>query len=136
MSTPARTTIRINPTSWNAGFRFDHAQLRPAPREVLTIAGQASVADDGSLLHEGDVAAQLSLAVHHVEEILARVDLTLADAFSITIFTTDVPATLAAYEALTERLDAHGATPPAALVGVAALALPGLAVEITAQAGR
>ncbi|AZG48507.1 RidA family protein [Gordonia insulae] len=136
MTTPTPTTIRINPTSWNAGFRFDHAQLRPAPREVLTVAGQASVADDGSVLHDGDVAAQLSLAVHHIEEILARVDMTLADVFSLTVYTTDIAATLAAYEALTERLDAHGATPPAALVGVAALALPGLAVEITAQAGR
>ncbi|GAA3696574.1 RidA family protein [Gordonia hankookensis] len=136
MNTSTPTTARINPSTWNAPFRFDHAQLRPAPREVLTIAGQASVDDDGRVLHEGDVAAQLSLAVHHVEEILARVGMTLADTFSLTIYTTDIAATLAAYEALTERLDAHDATPPAALVGVAALALPGLAVEITAQAGR
>ncbi|MDY6807870.1 MAG: RidA family protein [Actinomycetota bacterium] len=141
MNTPTPTTVRINPTrinptTWNAQFRFDHAQLRPAPREVLTIAGQASVDDDGTVLHEGDVAAQLSLAVHHIEELLAQADMTLADVHMLTIYATDIPATLAAYEALTERLDAHGATPPAALVGVAALALPGLAIEITAQAGR
>ncbi|MYR08890.1 RidA family protein [Gordonia sp. SID5947] len=135
MSTPA-TTTRINPSSWNAPFRFDHAQLRPAPREVFTIAGQASVDDDGRVLHEGDVAAQLSLALHHIEQLLSHVEMTLADIFSLTIYTTDIPATLAAYEALTERLDAHGATPPAALVGVTGLAFPGLAVEITAQAGR
>ncbi|MDL9948985.1 hypothetical protein QSJ19_26075 [Gordonia sp. ABSL11-1] len=43
----------------------------PAPREILTIAGQASV-DDGRVLHDGDHAAQLSLTVHHIEEILAH----------------------------------------------------------------
>ena len=127
---------RINPTTWNARFRFDHAQVRPAPRQVLTIAGQASVDDDGRVLHEGDHAAQLSLAVHHIEEILARAGMTLADIFALTVYTTDVDATLSGYEALTERLDAHGATPPAALIGISALALPGLAIEITAQAGR
>lgn len=136
MNAPPDTIVRINPTTWNAPFRFDHAQLRPAPSQVLTIAGQASVADDGAVVHDGDVAAQLSLAVHHIEEILASAQMTLTDVFMMTIYTTDIPATLAAYEALTERLDVHGATPPAALVGVTALALPGLAVEITAQAGR
>lgn len=132
----ARPLTRINPSTWNAPFRFDHAQLRPAPRELLTIAGQASVDDGGQVLHDGDHAAQLSLAVHHIEEILALAGMTLTDVFSLTIYTTDITATLAAYEALTERLDAHRATPPAALVGVTALALPGLAIQITAQAGR
>ncbi|MGK2317070.1 RidA family protein [Gordonia rhizosphera] len=136
MNTTTPTTRRINPSNWNTPLRFDQAQLRPAPSEIMTLAGQASIDDDGRVLHEGDVEAQLSLAVHRVEELLAEADMTLADVFSFTLYTTDIPGTLAAYEALTERLDVVGATPPATLVGVAALALPGLAVEITAQAGH
>jgi enamine deaminase RidA (YjgF/YER057c/UK114 family) len=136
MTTTTSSTQRINPTTWNAPFRFDHAQLRPAPTRILTVAGQASVDASGQVLHEGDLSAQISLAMHNIEEILETAGMTLADVHMLTIYTTDVPATLAAYSALTERLDAAQATPPAALVGVTALALPGLAVEITAQAGR
>ncbi|EME21841.1 endoribonuclease L-PSP [Rhodococcus triatomae BKS 15-14] len=136
-TTPSRATVqRINPATWNAPFRFDHAQLRPAPSRLLTVAGQASVDADGNVMHEGDMSAQISLALNNVEEILTTAGMTLADVHMLTIYSTDVPATLAAYAALTERLEAAEATPPAALVGVTALAVPGLAVEITAQAGR
>ncbi|MFD1812912.1 RidA family protein [Rhodococcus gannanensis] len=135
-TTSPAVTRRINPTTWNAPFRFDHAQLRPAPSRILSIAGQASVDADGNVLHEGDMSAQISLAMHNIEEILESAGMTLADVHMLTVYTTDVPATLAAYSALTERLEAADATPPAALVGVTALALPGLAVEIAAQAGR
>ena len=53
MNTPTDTIVAINPTTWNAPFRFDHAQLRPAPSQVLSIAGQASVADDGTVAVNG-----------------------------------------------------------------------------------
>ncbi|MCH5642343.1 RidA family protein [Gordonia sp. ABSL49_1] len=135
-TTSTSAPVRINPSTWNEPFRFDHAQLRPAPSRTLSIAGQASVDEQGQVLHEGDVAAQISLAMHNIEEILRMADMSLADVTMLTIYTTDVPATLAAYSALTERLDTVAATPPAALVGVTALAFPGLAVEITAQAAR
>uniref|UniRef100_UPI003D8E8D2A RidA family protein n=1 Tax=Gordonia sp. B7-2 TaxID=3420932 RepID=UPI003D8E8D2A len=135
-TTSTSAPVRINPSTWNEPFRFDHAQLRPAPNRTLSIAGQASVDEQGQVLHEGDVAAQISLAMHNIEEILQMADMSLADVTMLTIYTTDVPATLAAYSALTERLDTVAATPPAALVGVTALAFPGLAVEITAQAAR
>ena len=54
----------------------------------------------------------------------------------MTIYTTDVDATLAAYDAITERLALAGATPPATLLGVTRLAIPGMAVEIDVTAGR
>ncbi|MGV9711819.1 Rid family hydrolase [Gordonia sp. NPDC003424] len=134
--TTTTPTLSINPSTWNARFHFDQAQLRTAPTEILTISGQASVDDDGMPVHAGDIEAQFSLAVHRIEEILDSARMTLADVFALTIYTTDVPGTLNAYDALVERLEIHHATPPATLVGVTALAMPDLAVEITAQAGR
>ncbi|MEJ2889390.1 RidA family protein [Actinomycetospora aeridis] len=127
---------RINPTSWNAGFRYDQAQLRSAPARLLTVAGQGSIDADGALLHEGDMSAQMSLAMANIEDLLARGGMDLRDVTRLVVHVTDMDAALAAYGAITERLDAAGATPPATLVAVARLAVPGMAVEIDATAGR
>ncbi|WP_433782254.1 RidA family protein [Actinomycetospora sp. CA-101289] len=127
---------RINPTSWNSGFRYDQAQLRPAPTQLLTVAGQGSLDAEGALLHEGDLTAQMALAMANLEDLLARAGMDLRDVTRLVVYVTDMDAALAAYGAITERLDAVGATPPATLLQVARLALPGMAVEIDATAGR
>ena len=128
----------INPSDWSAALGFDQAQLRPAPRRLLTLAGQGSVDAGGALLHAGDATAQLALALRNVEDLLERGGMGLADVLSLTVFTTDVDAVLASYHVLTDRLAevAPAAAPPATLVGVSRLALPGMVVEIVAQAGR
>jgi len=135
-ATQLSTTQRINSTSWNAGFRYDQAQLRPAPEQILTVAGQGSIDVDGRLLHEGDMTAQMSLAMANVEDLLARGGMDLRDVTRLVLHVTDMDAALASYAAITERLDAAGATPPATLVEVRRLAVPGMAVEIDATAGR
>ena len=134
--TSTDVATRLNPTTWNAPLRFDQAQLRPAPARLLTIAGQGPLDRDGAVLHEGDVPAQLALALAHVEELLSLGGMHLADVTRLTVYVTDVDAALAGWGALVERLDAAGATPPATLLEVRRLALPGMAVEIEATAGR
>jgi hypothetical protein len=47
-------TVRINPSTWSSAFRFDQAQLRSTPRQILTLAGQGPVDGDGQLLHPSD----------------------------------------------------------------------------------
>ena len=135
-NTELSAPIRINPTTWNLGFHYDQAQLRPAPTQLLTVAGQGPIDADGQFLHEGDVAAQMALAVANVEDLLARGGMDLRDVLRLTVYVTDMDAALAAYGALVERLAAVGATPPATLVEVRRLAIPGMAVEIDATAGR
>ena len=127
---------RINPTTWNAAFGFDQGQLRPAPARLLTLAGQGPVDDDGTLLHEGDVAAQLALALANVEAVLAAGGMGWADVLRLTVHAVDVDAVLAVWDVLTERLARVGATPPTTLVGVARLALPGMVVGLDVTAGR
>jgi len=135
-NTELSAPVRINPTTWNLGFHYDQAQLRPAPTQLLTVAGQGPIDADGQFLHEGDVAAQLALAVANVEDLLARGGMDLRDVLRLTIYVTDMDAAVGAYGALVERLAAVGATPPATLVEVRRLAIPGMAVEIDATAGR
>ncbi len=135
-NTEVRPTLRINPTSWNLGFHYDQAQLRPAPVQILTVAGQGSIDADGALLHADDMTAQFALATANVEDLLARGGMDLRDVTRLVVYVTDMDAALAAYGALVERLAALGATPPATLLEVARLAVPGMCVEIDATAGR
>ncbi len=135
-NTQLLATQRINPTTWNAPFRYDQAQLRPAPQQLLTVAGQGSVDADGVVLHEGDMTSQMALAMGGVEDLLAAGGMDLRDVSRLVVYVTDVDAALAAYGAITERLEALDATPPTTLVEVTRLALPGMAVEIDATAGR
>jgi enamine deaminase RidA (YjgF/YER057c/UK114 family) len=128
--------LHLNPNPWAQAIGYDHAQLRPYPRQVLTVSAQASTGPDGALLHEGDVTAQLALAVANLEEILAAAGMTLADVAKLTVYATDVAAVHGAHAALFERLAATGATPPVTLVGVTALAVPGMAVALDALAVR
>lgn len=127
---------RINPTSWNEPYGFDQAQLRRAPEWVLTVAGQGPVDGDGELMHSDDVAAQVARAMANVEIVLAAAGMDLGDVFGMTVYAVDVDAVLAAYGGIGRRLAAYGATPPSTLVGVARLAIPEMAVEITVTAGR
>lgn len=135
-NTELDSTIRINPTTWNVGFHYDQAQLRPAPKWLLTVAGQGSITEDGALLHADDMAAQMALAVANVESLLAGGGMDLRDVTRLVVYVTDMDAALASYGALVERLAALGATPPATLVEVSRLAVPGMCVEIDATAGR
>lgn len=134
-ATPALTE-RINPTPWSQAFGFDQAQLRPTPERVLTLAGQGPVDESGALLHEGDPAAQLALAVANVEALLAAGGMRWADVLRLTVYAVDLDAVLAAWDVLAERLATAGATPPMTLLGVSRLAIPGMAVELEVTAGR
>ena len=71
-----------------------------------------------------------------MEELLALGGMDLGDVLAMTVYTTDVDGVLAGYGAVGARLAAAGATPPATLVGVTQLAIPGMQVEITVSAGR
>jgi enamine deaminase RidA (YjgF/YER057c/UK114 family) len=62
--------------------------------------------------------------------------MTFANVARMTIYTTDMAATLSSYQAILEQLDPVGATPPATLLGISQLAIPGMAVEIEVTAVR
>jgi enamine deaminase RidA (YjgF/YER057c/UK114 family) len=127
---------RINPTSWNLAYGYDQGQVRTGTSTVLTIAGQGSLDQEGRLLHDGDVAAQFALAMTNVESVLDAAGMTLTDLAQLRIHVTDIDAALRSYDILVERLATAGATPPATLVEVRRLAVPGMAVEIDALAIR
>ncbi|WP_375481368.1 RidA family protein [uncultured Jatrophihabitans sp.] len=134
--TNTRAVQRINPSSWSSTFRYDQAQLRSFPAQLLTLAGQGSITADGIPVHDADMVAQVAQAMDNVQELLGLAGMDLGDVLQLTIHVTDMDAALAAYGEIIGRLDAVGATPPATLVEVSRLAIPSMLVEITATAGR
>ncbi len=123
-------TARINPTSWSQRFGYDQGQLRTGVTSVLTIAGQGPTDAEGRLLHEGDVPAQMALALANVEQVVAAAGMRMADVAMLRIHVTDLDAVFPAYDTIVERLAAVGSAAPATLVEVSRLALPGMVVEI------
>lgn len=139
VNSPTTTMTPVTPSTWTAWSRalgYDQGQLRAAPRAVLTVAAQGPLDSAGRLVHDGDPAAQLALALANLEAVLAAGGMAPGDLALLRVHTTDMDATLDVWDTLAERLAEVGASPPTTLVGVCALPVPGMTVSIEAVAIR
>lgn len=102
--------------------------------DTVYVAGQTASNDDGSTHGEGDMAAQMETAYANVARVLSDCGATMADVVDEILFVTDVRA--AATVGLEVRTRAYGGTPEVAstLIGVSALAIPSLMIEIKVTA--
>jgi enamine deaminase RidA (YjgF/YER057c/UK114 family) len=127
-----RTTV--NPWQWSVAMGFNQAEIVEGAERVLFCAGQTSVDGDGNVQHEGDMGAQVTLALDNLEAVLAEAQMSLANVVRLNIYTTDVDAFFESYGAAAERMAAAGVAPPGTLLGVSRLAFPGLMIELEATA--
>jgi enamine deaminase RidA (YjgF/YER057c/UK114 family) len=125
---------KVNPWTWQDSFGFSQAiDVRHGGR-VLYCAGQTSVDVNGSPLHAGDMAAQITQAFDNLETVLKAAGLTLGHVVRLNYYTRDVPAFLQAAAVFGARLRAAGVQPAGTLLGVASLFHPDILVEIEATA--
>jgi len=124
----------INPCSWSLGFGFNQGELVKQPEQILFCAGQTAIDATGQVQHEGDIRAQIGMAVENLNAVLRDAGMTLANVARLTVYTTDVDAMLANFDALVGPLDEAGVKPAQTLLGVARLGMPELLVEIEATA--
>jgi enamine deaminase RidA (YjgF/YER057c/UK114 family) len=111
---------------------YSHGVEVPANARWLYISGQVAVAPDGSTPE--DIDSQMALAFDHVQTVLASAGMGLEDVVRLNTYVTDI-AYFPAFRALRNRLfTKHKAASTA--VAVAALAHPGLKVEIEAVAAK
>ncbi|GAA1876776.1 RidA family protein [Williamsia serinedens] len=136
MTVTDTTVQRINPTPWSEVFGYDQAQVRPAPTRLLALAGQGPVDDTGALRHVDDIGGQIDLTLTNIETLLELAGMGWPDVVRLAIYTTDMDGVLAEYARISTRLAAANASPPATLLGVARLALPGMALEIEVTAAQ
>jgi enamine deaminase RidA (YjgF/YER057c/UK114 family) len=124
----------VNPWTWSLDFGFNQAEVIEGRTRELILSGQAAMGPDGQPQHEGDMAAQLALALDNLEAVLAAAGMSMADVVRLNIYTTDVDALFANYGIIAERTGTAGVAPPGTLLGVARLAFPELLVELEATA--
>jgi enamine deaminase RidA (YjgF/YER057c/UK114 family) len=124
----------INPWTWQDQFGFVQGTVATEPQRVLFCAGQASVDPDGAVVHEGDIAAQLTQSLDNLETVLAQAGADLSHVVRLNYYTTDVDGLLGTWEMLAERLRKAQCRPTSTLLGVARLAFPEMLIEIEATA--
>jgi enamine deaminase RidA (YjgF/YER057c/UK114 family) len=127
----------IAPSShWSRELGYDQGRLARFPTELLTIAAQGPLDELGRLVHEDDPAAQLALSLANVAAVLGAAGMTWSDVVQLRVFTTDLPGLLDVYDTLVEHLGTYDARPPATLLEVARLLVPGMTVCIDGLALR
>jgi enamine deaminase RidA (YjgF/YER057c/UK114 family) len=126
----------INPWTWQDRFGFVQANSTTGAEQVVYCAGQTSVDENGSPLHEGQMQEQALQAIDNIETVLRAAGLELADIVRMTIYATDVDAYREAAPAVAGRLREAGARYASTLIGVTRLALPQLVVELEVTAAK
>jgi enamine deaminase RidA (YjgF/YER057c/UK114 family) len=115
---------------------YSHVAEATGTRTIY-IAGQVGVDRDGSLIGEGDVAAQTRQAYENLEIALTSQGASWADVAKLAVFLVSedlIPGFFAARDEAFARAFPTGAHPPSTLVIVRGLVRPELLVEIEAVA--
>lgn len=124
----------VNPVTWSQELGFNQGELVSGSTRTLYISGQTAISKDGRPEHDGDVAAQLALAVDNLEAVLTEAHMSLTNLVRLNVYSTDVDALMPHYGLLAGRLGAAGVAPTTTMVEVTRLAIPGQMVELEGTA--
>jgi enamine deaminase RidA (YjgF/YER057c/UK114 family) len=96
----------INPSSWSVKLGFDQAELVEDHQRLLVVSGQDAVDTDGTPQHPGDMAAQLEMALDHLDAILDAADMTPTNVVRLNAYTTDIDELFKVFPRITDRFGA------------------------------
>ncbi|WP_110240287.1 RidA family protein [Nocardioides gilvus] len=124
----------VNPVTWSHEMGFNQGELVSGQSRTLYISGQTAMSRSGRPEHDGDVAAQLALAVDNLEAVLSEAGMSLTNLVRLNVYTTDVDRLLPHYGVLAARLGVAGVAPTTTMLGVTRLAIVGQMVELEGTA--
>jgi enamine deaminase RidA (YjgF/YER057c/UK114 family) len=124
----------IDPWGWQDKLGIVPAWEVSGSGRTLVCSGFTSSDDDANPRFDGDIAAQITAALDRIETVLKAAGMDWPDVVRLNVYTTDIDAVFAHYEALMGRLRAGGARVAGCLLGVARLGHPASLVEIEATA--
>lgn len=111
---------------------FSHVAVVPPGATTIHVGGQNAVDGSGTLVGDGDVAAQTRQVMANLHVALAAAGATVEDLVAMTIVLVEGVDLTAAYPVAAAEL--AGAAPTVVVVRVAGLAVPGALVEVSAVA--
>jgi enamine deaminase RidA (YjgF/YER057c/UK114 family) len=124
----------INPTDWLLAFNINQGIEVTSAQRTLYLSGQTSNGPDGAPLHPGDLVAQFRQAWSNLKDALAAAGMDASNIVRLNMYTTDVPAFMAAAHDLVPIFAGDGCRPVSTLLGVSALFEPGILIELEATA--
>ena len=124
----------INPSEWLLAFNLNQGIEVTGAQRVLYLSGQTANAADGTPMHAGDLVAQFRLAWTNLKDALAASGMDATNIVRLNMYTTDVPAFMAAAGELVPIFAGDGCKPVSTLLGVASLFEPELMIELEATA--
>lgn len=125
-------TTKIDPWTWQDDFGFTQAWRLDGVGSLVLLSGQTGVDADGAVVHGDDFRAECRLLFENVAEVMRQAGGSLDDIFMITVYLTDIGDLQAFTEV--EREFFVTRLPARTAVGITALAVPGLRVEVEATA--
>ncbi|MFE7122034.1 Rid family hydrolase [Streptomyces sp. NPDC057654] len=126
----------IGPRIIGGHLAYHRAVVVEEPRRWLMLSGHEARDDEGRVAHRGDIRGQIELTCRRLGETLEEAGFAFSDVVQIRVFTIDLPAMTANYDALTAELERRGCGPTSLLAGVSALSDPDMLVEIEAVAAQ
>jgi enamine deaminase RidA (YjgF/YER057c/UK114 family) len=122
----------VNPWSWQDYRGFTQAWRVDAPSTILFLSGQVPLDDDGNLVAPGDFDEQARRTFDNIGRVLDQAGGAYNDIVKLTVYLTDINR-LPDYGRIKAGFIA-GQQPASTAIGVTALAMPGLMIEVDATA--
>jgi len=118
----------VHPSRLHPTPGFSHATVAPVSR-IAYVAGQAALAEDFSVIGEGDLGEQTKAAMRNIKVVLDEIGVDWGAVVRRTIYTLRPTE----YEEITraiEEVQGSSQHPAQTIVGVTGLAVDGLLIEI------
>jgi reactive intermediate/imine deaminase len=123
---------QVNPWEWQHKFGYSQAWRVDEPRSIVYVAGQVAITPDGSVLSDADFHTQARQVFRNLQAVLADAGASFDDVVKVTVYLTDI-SRLQDYRDVKAEF-VTGRQPASTSIEVAALAVPGLAIEVEAIA--
>lgn len=123
--------MKTYPTSPDLSTPRGYSHVVTATGTMVFVSGQIALDKDGKIVGAGDIRAQATQALQNVKSALAAAGATFADVVKQNTYVVNLNAeSLAAIREVRAQFFPAGDPPASTLVGVTALAMEGLLIEI------
>ncbi len=123
---------QVNPWTWQDAYGFSQAWRIDGGSSVVFVSGQGPLNADGEVVGEGDFEVQTRQSFDNLRAVLEQAGATFSDVVKIGVYLTDI-ARVSDFGRIKADYIA-GAQPASTALGVAALAIPSMMLEVEAIA--
>ncbi|MFI8950951.1 Rid family hydrolase [Streptomyces sp. NPDC053750] len=126
----------IDPRFLGDRLAYNRAVVVEQPQRRLVLAGHEARDDEGGIAAVGDVRGQIRMTFRRLGETLDKAGFALSDLVQIRIFTVDIEAVTANYDAVLGELADTNCRPASLPAEVRALSDPRMLIEIEGVAAQ